>query len=109
MDAKRAAMLVNAIFDAERRIGNYVISSDELRNKVQDDPYVAQQIKHIENWENEQASSIPDVLVSNTDEKVGEIVFKKGSKIYKCKCGILIGFKDNFCRHCGQKQDWNSL
>lgn len=64
------------------------------------------ELTELERLASKQTPTKPISLVSDVDEKIGNIVFAKGVKIYKCQCGKLINFKDNFCRNCGQKQGW---
>lgn len=39
--------------------------------------------------------------------KIGNAIFGRNTKVYKCICDKLIGYKDTYCRHCGQKLNWN--
>ena len=68
--------------------------------------YLVDKLLELERLASKQNPTKPISLVSDVDEKIGNIVFAKGVKIYKCQCGKLINFKDSFCRNCGQKQDW---
>lgn len=38
--------------------------------------------------------------------KIGNATFKEGTKLYKCHCGNWIGYRDSYCRYCGQKLSW---
>ena len=70
------------------------------------DDEIEVELTELERLASKQNPTKPISLVSDVDEKIGNIVFAKGVKIYKCQCGKLINFKDSFCRNCGQKQDW---
>lgn len=49
----------------------------------------------------------PEVLVNKNDVKVGAIIFKAGTKWYKCQsCGRLVVYRERFCRDCGQRLKW---
>lgn len=49
----------------------------------------------------------PTNLTSENDIKIGSFLFRKGTKIYKCKCNEWVGYRDSFCKHCGQKLEWD--
>lgn len=49
----------------------------------------------------------PEVLVNKNGVKVGAIIFKAGTKWYKCQsCGRLVIYRERFCRDCGQRLKW---
>lgn len=43
---------------------------------------------------------------NNTDVKIGNVVFRKGTKTHKCLCGRLVMRGYKFCPECGQALDW---
>ena len=47
------------------------------------------------------------VHISDTDVKIGNIIFRKGTRVYKCPCGSLITRSHKFCPDCGQAIDWS--
>lgn len=49
----------------------------------------------------------PTHLTVKNDIKIGNFIFHKGCKIYRCKCKEWVGYKDPFCKHCGQKLKWD--
>ena len=49
----------------------------------------------------------PTHITKENDVKIGSFIFRKGCKIYSCICGQWVGYKDSFCKYCGQKLDWN--
>lgn len=52
-------------------------------------------------------SKNPEVLVRDTDAKIGNITFKKGVKIYKCgHCGMWITKSCRYCHQCGREILW---
>jgi hypothetical protein len=48
----------------------------------------------------------PAQVMTDSDMQIGNFVFHEGTKIYSCICGKWIGYRDSFCKHCGQKLDW---
>lgn len=54
-----------------------------------------------------QISKKPTHVTAEKDTQIGSLTFHKGTKIYSCKCGKWIGYRDLFCRYCGQKLDWD--
>jgi len=46
-------------------------------------------------------------VTAETDTKIGSFVFRKGTKIYSCTCNKWVGYNDSFCKHCGQKLEWD--
>lgn len=49
----------------------------------------------------------PQVHVNNEDVKIGAILFRKGTKAYRCSvCNRLLIYGDKFCRDCGQQLRW---
>ena len=63
----------------------------------------------IEEREGKQKAKKPTVLINDKDIKVGCVTFRKGVKTYKCVCGCWITLSQDYCNHCGQKQDWSVL
>ena len=59
--------------------------------------------------EDKQIAKKPTVLINDKDIKVGCVTFRKGVKTYKCVCGCWITLSQDYCIHCGQKQDWSVL
>lgn len=49
----------------------------------------------------------PVHVTAEKDTKIGSFIFRKGTKIYSCTCNKWIGYRDSFCRHCGQKLEWD--
>ena len=41
------------------------------------------------------------------DVRIGAGIFKRGTKIYKCDCGMFVGRKDNYCSNCGLKLEYD--
>lgn len=80
-------------------------AEEKIQDNEKDD--VMKELSELENFASKQTPLKPIILTSEKDEKVGNIVFAKGVRIYKCQCGKFINFKDNYCRNCGQKQDWD--
>lgn len=48
------------------------------------------------------------VITANKDTQIGTGVWKKGTKIYKCKCGSFLLRYYKFCPECGQAIDWEA-
>ena len=48
----------------------------------------------------------PTVSEVEYDMKIGNVTFRKGTHIYKCECGGLLGLTYKFCPFCGQRIDW---
>jgi hypothetical protein len=48
----------------------------------------------------------PTVLINDKDVRIGNILFKKGVKTYKCVCGYWITLTQEYCNHCGQRILW---
>lgn len=48
----------------------------------------------------------PDVIVHENDIKIGNIVFKGGTKTYKCKCGMFVTRSHKYCGNCGKELKW---
>lgn len=49
----------------------------------------------------------PEVMVRDTDTKIGHITFGKGVKIYKCNsCGEWLTRTHKHCTRCGQTVLW---
>lgn len=49
----------------------------------------------------------PEVMVRDTDTKIGHITFKKGTKVYKCSaCGEWLTRTCKCCPKCGQVVLW---
>lgn len=49
----------------------------------------------------------PQVHVNNEDVKIGAILFRKGTKAYRCPvCDRMLMYGDKFCRDCGQAISW---
>lgn len=44
--------------------------------------------------------------ISESDFRIGNIIFRKGTKIHRCPCGKLVSLSCKFCTECGQKLDW---
>lgn len=40
------------------------------------------------------------------DFKIGRVIFRKGTILYKCKCGKYAISADAYCKHCGQALKW---
>lgn len=52
-------------------------------------------------------AKVPEVIVNKSDVKIGRIIFKAGTKSYKCpNCGRLVIYGDWHCRDCGQRLKW---
>ena len=50
----------------------------------------------------------PKVLVSSQDTKIGNVIWGKGTKIYKCGCCKSFIFRSSkYCHECGQAIDWS--
>ena len=50
----------------------------------------------------------PKVLVSSQDTKIGNVIWGKGTKIYKCGCCKSFMFRSSkYCHECGQAIDWS--
>ena len=56
-----------------------------------------------------QIAKKPTVLINDKDVRIGNILFKKGVKTYKCVCGYWITLTQEYCNHCGQKIDWSEV
>lgn len=42
--------------------------------------------------------------------KIGNIVFRQGTEIYKCpRCDSYIRPNQNYCSECGQALDWSDM
>lgn len=52
----------------------------------------------------------PSVLVNDHDVKVGAVIFRKGTKTYKCAvCGSFVMRSWKCCSECGQAIDWSEV
>lgn len=53
-----------------------------------------------------QVTKKPTCIVNDSDFKIGNITFKKGTKRYQCSCGNLISYSHKYCPHCGCLIGW---
>ena len=52
----------------------------------------------------------PEVMVRDTDTKIGHITFSKGVKVYKCSaCGEWLTRTCKCCPKCGQAVLWEGI
>ena len=54
-----------------------------------------------------QNSKEPTVITANEDTQIGTVIWKKGTKVYKCSCGSLLHRYYKFCPDCGHAIDWS--
>ena len=47
--------------------------------------------------------------VNDSDIKIGNVVFRKGTKAHKCQCDRLVMRGYKFCPECGQRIDWSEV
>ena len=49
----------------------------------------------------------PKTIINEFDGfKIGNVMFGKGTKIYRCQCGCFITKAHDYCPKCGNKIDW---
>ena len=85
------------------RLRDKGLSHTEVTDKIQEAMDMG--IEAIE----KQIAKKPTVLINDKDVRIGNILFKKGVKTYKCVCGYWITLTQEYCNHCGQKIDWSEV